>query len=297
MRKIFFSAAIIFLLTICFGNSAQAVWRLDGTNEKNLPRNFRMMTDDWNFEDGNREGLENLKSSASGQPSLESVKVIFKKIKKISPNSEIYMVDLRQESHGFADGYPVSWYTEKNRGNFNIGFDEVEAREAEQLKNLQGTFSEFVPLGNADKKLFQEKKFAPKKTFTERQIAEAAGFNYVRFAATDMIFPAPQVVDEFLNFVKNLPENSWLHFHCQAGHGRTTTFLIFYDILKNPELSLEEICKRQHYLGGANFLSKSSGNDWYAESHNNIVDKLKLFYKFAHEKSGETWTEFYLKNL
>ena len=63
-KKFFVSGIFILLLTIFFNNSAQAVWRLDGTDEKNLPRNFRTMTDAWHmeiyFDDGNRAGLEKL---------------------------------------------------------------------------------------------------------------------------------------------------------------------------------------------------------------------------------------------
>lgn len=301
MKKIFSLAILIFAVTIIFSASAEAVWRLDGNDEKTFPRNYRTMIDAWRIEmyvdDGNHEGLEKLHASASGQPSLEGIAFLYEQLSTIaSQNAEIYLLDLRQESHGFADNFPVSWYTEKNRGNFYVDPSEVEDIEIEQLKNLRGNLTEFVPLGNADKKLFQAKKFSPQKTSTEREIATAAGFKYIRFAATDMIFPAPQVVDEFLNFVKNLPENSWLHFHCQAGHGRTTTFLVFYDILKNPELSLEEICKRQYYLGGSNLLEKSDGTDFYANAQNSRAALIKLFYQYAHKNSGETWTEFYQKH-
>ena len=299
MKKIFSLAAFVFTLAIFFTAYAEGVWRIDGVDEKTFPRNYRTMIDAWKVEtdDGTHEGLEKLHASASGQPSLDGVAFLYEQLSTIAPqNAEIYLLDLRQESHGFANKIPVSWYVEKNRGNFYIDPSEVEDIETEQLKNLRGKLTEFVPLGNADKKLFKPQKFSPKKTSTEREVATAAGFKYVRFAATDMIFPAPQVVDEFLNFVKNLPENSWLHFHCQAGHGRTTTFLVFYDILKNPELSLEEICKRQHYLGGSNLLEKSDGNDFYANAQNSRAELIKLFYQYSRNNSGETWTEFYQKH-
>ena len=299
MKKIFFSLVFIFTLTIFFSANAEGIWRLDGTDEKILPRNFRTMTDAWHIDlyvdDGNRIGLENLNASASGQPSLGGISTLCKKIKtSAETDAKIYIVDLREESHGFADNFPVSFNVEKNRGNFYSGYSEE--KEFEQLKNLQGNLTEFLPLGNADKKLFKPQKFSPQKISTEKSAVEAEGCIYVRFPATDMIFPSPQVVDEFLNFVKNLPEKSWLHFHCQAGHGRTTTFLAMYDILKNPNLSLEDICKRQYYLGGSNLLEKSSGNDFYAESNNRRVELIKLFYKYAHENHGEKWSEFYSKN-
>ena len=39
------------------------------------------------------------------------------------------------------------------------------------------------------------------------------------------------MVDYFIDFVENQPENTWLHFHCKAGAGRTTTFMIMKYIL------------------------------------------------------------------
>ena len=298
MKKIFSLAVFIFTLSIFFSANAEPIWRLDGSDEKTLPRNFRMMIDAWHIEadDGTHEGLENLNASASGQPSLGGISVLCDEIKTVAKEgANIYIVDLREESHGFADNFPVSFYVEKNRGNFYSGYSEE--KELEQLESLQGNLTEFLPLGNADKKLFKSQKFSPQKISTEKSAVTAENCIYVRFPATDMIFPAPQVVDKFLVFVKSLRQNDWLHFHCQAGHGRTTTFLVMYDILKNPDLSLEEICKRQYYLGGSNLLEKSAGNDFYANAQNNRADLIKLFYKYAHENNGESWSDFYLKNI
>jgi len=286
LKKFFVSAMLIFFIAVTA--NAQVIWRLDGDIEKTLPRNFRTMTDAWHIEmyydDGNREGLENLNASASGQPSLPSLQVLCEKLKTLAkPDANIYIVDLREESHGFAEDYPVSFYVEKNRGNYYRGY-EAEI-EVEQLESLQGKLTEFVPLGNYDKAHYQAVTFAPQKILTEEQAATQVGLKYFRVPATDMMFPSPQAVDKFLDFVATLQPDDWLHFHCQAGHGRTTTFLIMYDILKNPQLSLEDICKRQYYLGGTNFLE-----------HKNF-DKIKLFYRYAHSDKKISWSEYWQKNL
>ena len=302
MRKKFFCLEIfIFVWLIIFSplTSAEGVWRLDGLNKNELPRNFRL--------------IENLNASASGQPSLNGLKKVYEEVRKHT-GSTIYIVDLREESHGLADGVPVSWYVEKNRGNFYRGFDE--GYEAEQLNELPGKLTEFVPLGNADKKSFKAIKFAPKKISTERKAVEnldsellkdyASGkyfsqIRYVRFPATDMVFPSPYVVDDFLDFVEKLPPTAWLHFHCHAGHGRTTTFLVFYEILKNPDASLEEICHRQFLLGGSDLLTHSDGGDWYAQAHNDRAEKIKLFYKYMQLlRKGETvlsFSQFWQKEM
>ena len=298
MKKFLVSAMLIIFLSVCTAQ-AQEVWRLDGTAENALPRNFRLMTDAWhemNVTDGVRAGLSELNASASGQPSHGGLRKIYEEIRRHT-GATVYIVDLREESHGFADDYPVSWYIDKNRGNYYRGYEkEVEYN---QIKSLQGKLTEFLPLGNYDKAHYQAVTFTPQKVSTEQNAVDEfhaelispylegkyfAQIRYVRFPATDMMFPAPQVVDDFLKFVGSMPQNAWLHFHCQAGHGRTTTFLVFYDILKNPELSLEDICKRQYYLGGSNLLEE--GN----------VDKIKLFYQYAHSDRKISWSEYWQKN-
>ena len=201
-----------------------------------------------------------------------------------------------QESHGYANSLPVSWYVEHNTANAGKNAAEVEADEVERLNNLRGVETTFEPLGNSDKQLFKPITIIPRFMATEREASEKVGFEYVRFAAADMQFPAPEVVDEFITFVVNLPENSWLHFHCQAGHGRTTTFLAMYDILKNPQVSLEEICKRQYLLGGSNLLLEPEGDDWYSKMNRERAKKIRLFYKFVQgtrsEQIGLPWSEW-----
>lgn len=273
-------------------------WRLDGSASAE-PRNFRLMTDDWHNDfrgkEPSRAGLEKLHVSASGQISESSLAVIRKKILEQEPDSQIFIVDLRQESHGFANSLPVSWYIKNNAANAGKTSYDVEADETARLKNLRGVDTLFEPLGNEDKQAFKPITIIPRVVQTERELVEKFGMNYARFAAADMQFPAPEVVDEFILFVANLPNNAWLHFHCQAGHGRTTTFLVMYDIMKNPELSLEEICKRQYLLGGSNLLLEPQGDDWNSQMDRDRAKKIRLFYDFVQETRAEQiglqWSE------
>ena len=85
---------------------------------------------------------------------------------------------------------------------------------------------------------------------TEQQAAALFGLGYSRFASTDHTWPEPAEVDAFLQWQKNLPADAWLHFHCQAGKGRTTAYMIMRDIwLNGQQDSLETICARQHAWG------------------------------------------------
>ena len=301
-KKIFFGVLILFLSASIFSAASAkkiGTWRLDGNASAEL-RNFRLMTDDWQNtfrgEAPTRSGLDNLHASASGQPSLAALTTLYQKIHEQEPCAKIFMIDLRQESHGYANALPVSWYSEHNAANAGKNSSEVMADEIERMKKLRGVEATFTPLGNADKQLFKPITIIPRVVQTERTASEEVGFEYKRFAAADMQFPAPEVVDNFINFVANLPQNSWLHFHCQAGHGRTTTFLAMYDIMKNPDVSLEEICKRQYLLGGSNLLLEPEGNDWYSKMARDCAKKIRLFYEFVQgtraEQIGLQWSEW-----
>lgn len=290
MKKFYFSI-FIFALTIILTAkvSAEGIWRLDGDLKAELPRNFRTFDD--------------LNISASGQPSMESLVVLSNELKnKLAGDGNIYIVDLREESHGFFNGYPVSFYVEKNLGNFFKPRNQIENIEAELLTDMLGRQVDLLPLGNEDKKLFKPKNIFVDSAITEREAAEALGLKYVRFTATDMLFPAPEVVDDFIIFVANLKENDLVHFHCQAGHGRTTTFSVMYDILKNPEKSLEEICSRHAAKGGSDLLKRSKGDpkNYYVQANNLRADSLIKFYNYVRgvqrEEIGLQWSEYISAN-
>ena len=123
-RKILIGVLMIILSASIFSvASAKKIpdtWRLDGNASAEL-RNFRLMTDDWQNtlrgKKPTRQGLDSLHASASGQPSLAALKTLYDKIHELEPNAKIFMIDLRQESHGFANSLPVSWYVDHNAAN------------------------------------------------------------------------------------------------------------------------------------------------------------------------------------
>ena len=249
--------------------SAKGVWRLDGLNLTQI-RNFR---------------ITSATTSASAQPSVKCLPLLYDVLKdEVLSDTPIYIVDLRQESHGFASGVPVSWYEEHNHANLGKSVLEIEQDEISRLKSILGKMTEFVPLGKHDEAELSKLTLAVETVQNERHAVESVGFKYVRFSAADMIFPEPAAVDEFIKFYLALPQKHWLHFHCHAGHGRTTTFLTFYDILTYPELSLEEIVQRQYSLGGTNLLAVYDGEDWYSQKNRERAEKLRQFYQYVREQ-------------
>lgn len=304
IKKIFVGALILVfgvsIFSVAAAKKSAGTWRLDGSASADLPRSFRLMTDDWqNDARGNvptRQGLDTLHASASAQPSQAALTTLYDKLHTLDPDAKIFMVDLRQESHGFANSLPISWHVKHNAANAGLSTAEVMTIERKQLNDLRGVETTFTPLGNTDTKILKPLTIMPRFMLTEREASEQAGFEYVRFAAADMQFPAPEIVDDFVLFVVNLPADAWLHFHCHAGHGRTTTFLVMYDIIKNPDLSLEEICRRQYLLGGTNLLLEPEGKDWNSRMARDRAQKIRLFYEFAQgtrsEQIGLPWSEW-----
>ena len=281
----------IFILVLMFtilnsNTSAAGTWRLDGLDLTQV-RNFRIASST---------------TSASAQPSVKSIPLLYDVLKRETlSNTQIYIVDLRQESHGFANGVPVSWYEEHNHANLCKSVNEIEQDEINKLKSILGTMTEFIPLGKHDEETLSKLVLSVDTVQNEMHVAKGAGFNYVRFSAADMMFPEPATVDEFIKFYLSLPSKHWLHFHCHAGHGRTTTFLVFYDILTYPELSLEEIVQRQYLLGGSNLLLVDNSENWYSKKNRERAEKLRQFYQYVKEQRDSnfsiSWNDWLTQRL
>src|SRR5262249_54463029 len=78
--------------------------------------------------------MEETGSSASGQFSAEELPVLLKSIPV--PTRNVWIIDLRQESHGFVDGIPVSWYMVQNRGNAERSGEQIVLNERRLLEKL-----------------------------------------------------------------------------------------------------------------------------------------------------------------
>ncbi|TMM11177.1 MAG: protein tyrosine phosphatase, partial [Actinobacteria bacterium] len=130
----------------------------------------------------------------------------------------------------------------------------------------------------------------PKVVQTEQEVADAAGFGYFHLTVPDHYRPQNEQVDRFVAFVRDLPPNTWLHFHCRAGVGRTTTFMAMYDMLRDAKtLSMNDILRRQVAVGGKDLLGGDvSGNDNKTER----VQFLRQFYDYAQTNLDGFQTPF-----
>jgi len=267
------------------------------SNVHRAPKNFRSSEQILKHEELNKIGIDNLHISGSAQFSKEELRWIINNTKK-----NILVVDLRQEPHGFVNNYPVTWTNNNNWINIdqlknNILIDEAHRlRELYDLKYIQIPRAKDYKNGTINKNGLVQ--FDIHSAEREDQIVNELNAKYYRITVSDHNRPSDSDVDEFLKLVKNLDSNTWIHFHCRGGKGRTTTFLFMFDMLKNAKnVSYDDILKRQTQIFPLYIYHKKNAVK-YKELYHERVDFIKEFYLFSknyNSQSDMTWSQW--KNI
>lgn len=252
-------------------------------HNKVVPKRLRKTTDlstIENREDLNLEGLNTLNISGSQQFTPNNIELL---IKGIDTDLPITVVDLREESHGFVNGSAISFTNDRNNPNEGLSREEVLLDEKTRLSELK--------LG--EQLTFFNKPFLTlevDKVKTEEELTKEYGLNYVRITVTDKTMPKDEMVDYFIEFANSLEEENWLHFHCKHGVGRTSTFMIMFDVMKNHKISkLEDIINRQLAM----YPFKEDTIDNYLSP--GTVKFLNNFYNYVKENSDDykvKWSEY-----
>lgn len=268
----------------------------DVGSEADIPRNFRVVPKSWG-----------VLLAGTGQFSKGGFKVAQKHLMTgfNAQQKDIYVVDLREESHGFINDDAVTWYGGPLGQGLNQPVDVVEKLEQKWLNGVKPGQKIFVYTVKKDKKTSFVKTKRPIETkvesvMSEKEMVEKMGSHYVRIPVTDHYAPESQDIDQFLDFVKTLPPGAVVLFHCRAGRGRTTTFMVLYDILKSPDVSLVDIVKRHADIGGIDLIGsahkKTSWNRAPAIKREKIVED---FYEYRHAPDGyekTSWTKWTQKH-
>lgn len=262
-------------------------------NMENLsvfPRNFRMSTDtlDETPLPPSTLGLDKLHISGSGQFSQLSLELML----KVIPAQSMTIVDLREESHGYLNGNAMSWYGDMNLAN--LGKSVQEIRFDEQLKlqqSLDNGFIYYLRDSTLNLNLMDVDT-----AYDEASLAQYYHVQYARLPCTDHRRPTDSVVDDFVAFMRSRPNGTWLHFHCSAGKGRTTTFMTMVDIFLNAkEVSLDDIIERQILIGGKDIWQLPSTDSWKYDTMVDRIDFLKEFYTFCRTEKNQSWTQWLLE--
>lgn len=249
---------------------------------------------------GNTAGLDNLWMSGSGAPSVAGFQLIKNKIQQMTGGSvgAVIDLDLRQESHGYINDEAMTLTAINDWGNSGKTNQQALAAEQDWLHRIQkeGLITQVLtPKQFKAGEYTQGKLVRIHALATEQKIAELTGMQYVRLMVTDHMAPGDADVDAFVELIRNLPTNAWLHIHCRGGDGRTTTFMVMYDMLNNADtVTFDEILKRQASVRPYYDLyyidrSTSERNAYYKKR----LEFLKQFYLFAQaylKGYPETWS-------
>ena len=302
------------------------------TGEPGENYKFRKMSTRYGYPDDytpNTTGFSTLNISGSSQYSEGQFRWMARKIRELAPGKEVYIIDLRQESHGFFDdannadwhGIALSWQGEHNWANMGKSTREVLEDERSRFdatigKEITvtgsigsgnggwgggsfptdgGSFDGFTrgdsipdgatPNGPRDGGRRERTTTLKVKAWrSEKELAESEGFHYLRLAIPDRTFPEEEQIDAFIRLVRSLDmNNSWLHFHCMAGLGRTGIMMSFYDMMKNPNVPLRDILARQTMTGGSYPLSPASREGYMAKYDEERLRLVPLLYEYVQE--------------
>lgn len=192
----------------------------------------------------------------------------------------ILIIDLRQESHGFInEDIAFSYYGNAEVLNSGLSPNAVIMKEIKDLEeiNLNREIELFRKVGEKGfKKLV-------KKVSTEGELVRANNIQYIRLSVKENELPTSEVVDNFINIVKNKPTKIHTHFHCKDGGYRTTLFLTMYQIMKDKDIkSLDEIIKYQQRNNGSNL-----------ENNERVMTFLNNFYQYVKENVKDNYETAY----
>jgi hypothetical protein len=278
---------------------AMLIWDIDLELANSLPRNFRTSNDPLNNSKGQTPastGLRDLRASGSGEFTPESLKLLLARMQ-----GPVTVFDLRQETHIFVNELPVSWYASHDWTNVGRSQENIERDEAARVQSFKPGSEIDIrpghPVKHGNGNSVAPQRVTIERASTERNVVEGAGAHYVRVTVTDHARPLDSEVDRFIVAVRKLPENAWAHFHCEAGLGRTTTFMVLYDMLRNANrVPLEDIVGRQKILSkGYDVLHPPDAGDWKAPYAADRAAFIRAFYDYARANPNgrpQLWSEW-----
>lgn len=239
---------------LCFtSNKNESIITIDSTSSVGLPMRLR--------------DIHTLNISGSAQFTKDQLLNLKNSINK----DNICIVDLRQESHGMINDLAISFLNPYK--DLNNGFT------TEQTIKAENSLLNKIKIGNTIQLYKHTGIFIKDITVdfisNESQLVTEADMQYKRFAVKDNSAPTPDIVDEFVEFIKNKPDDIHLHFHCAAGKGRTTSFMVMYQAMKNnSNLTLEQLLSYQYNIGGVNLHDNNIQYN-FLEDFCNYVQKNK----------------------
>lgn len=254
---------------------------------------------------GNNYGINELSISGSEEPSEKGWREIadyITKDRRIEGKS-VLVLDLRQESHGYLNGRAITLVSEYdwiNRGKSNEQSLIAQENWLNSLKIEKKARDVLSSQQFAAKEYSSGKNIPVKKIKNEKELVSRLGFEYHRLYVTDHMGPNDSEVDAFLTIINNAPKDAWFHIHCRGGKGRTTTFLVMYDMLKNAnKVSFDEIIARHASIPPYyNLFDVNRADPYLTPYYEQRILFLSRFYQFAQQflkGNPESWSQWKAK--
>jgi len=238
-------------------------------------RNTRMLYKRAVEEEVDATGLHELRLSGSAQLHPQDFRTMLAVNQEYYPDllpASVTILDLREEPKFFHGDSTYGWWIPKNiinRGKSTQQIVEDLNNRLEKLKNATVTIQSRAALQKiADEdseylvKEFRSHNFAfpvhdafdlyiQENVFSEEELCRKHGFHYHLLPITDHHAPYPEIVDWLVEILRGTPKNGFIHAHCMAGKGRTTTCMVLIDVFYNgKQVSLQQIAKRHAFHGG-----------------------------------------------
>lgn len=229
----------------------------------------------------NRQGLDELRAYGSG----------FINYGDFGPHMEhdyknLYMISLMHDPIFYYKGRCLRWY--------GLGYTPSTLGDKNKERKYRGLTKALVRLVYGTPPTDD-----PSKLQTEEQIMKELGIPFYepllnhRNWLSDLSY-----IDNLIKIFEQIPVGARVYFHCIHGRGRTTTYMVFYDIFRNgKKLSLETIVNRHHCLGRENLLDTTvwKNGSWSAEALQARKDLVTRFYDYMTHPEGYpscTWAQW-----
>ena len=262
----------------------------DETLDK-FPVRFRTSEDIKKQNGVNKRGLDRLRMVGSGQFTKVQLENVLKH--RYLVGRKIIVIDLRQESHGFISGMPITWYCPYD---WSLRYHTHEYCIIDQALRLEILSNKEEIEVSTKKNTGTSKKYPVNFVRSEAELCkELEGFDLTHydFKITDHCIPENETVEMLLETFKlHSIDDHTFYFHCRGGAGRTTTAMAMFDMWFNPNLSFDDILKRQEGLGRSLTNPERSRGTYKYECAVSRLEFIKMFYLYSQSPRSVSWTEF-----
>lgn len=217
-----------------------------------------------------------------------------KQVREINPN--LVIVDLRMEAHFLVDDdIATSFYCPRNWDRLLVKDPQVlRERELEDVAMLASQQPRGIRIGNKA----STAKCAPLVRFTqirtEAELTASLGLRYHRFYIADHSRPRDDQIDTIVQWLR-AHEDDHVLMHCNAGKGRTTTFMIMRDMLRNAKaLPLHDLLMRNYIYSAYNMeaMIEERRGSYQEGLRRERLAFLYAFYEYCRHPKGLSWQHY-----